>query len=54
MLLYCKRATCQWTFVLTFVCHVRAPDMRPDQIIIANLSGRGDKDVAQVADLITL
>ena len=31
-----------------------APDMRPDQIIIANLSGRGDKDVAQVADLITL
>ena len=31
-----------------------APVMRPDQIIIANLSGRGDKDVAQVADLITL
>ena len=31
-----------------------APKMRPDQIIIANLSGRGDKDVAQVADLITL
>ena len=31
-----------------------APGMRPDQIIIANLSGRGDKDVAQVADLITL
>ena len=31
-----------------------APSMRPDQIIIANLSGRGDKDVAQVADLITL
>ena len=31
-----------------------APDMRSDQIIIANLSGRGDKDVAQVADLITL
>ena len=31
-----------------------APDMPPDQIIIANLSGRGDKDVAQVADLITL
>ena len=30
-----------------------APKMRPDQIIIANLSGRGDKDVAQVADLIT-
>jgi len=31
-----------------------APKMRPNQIIIANLSGRGDKDVAQVADLITL
>ena len=31
-----------------------APGMSPDQIIIANLSGRGDKDVAQVADLITL
>ena len=31
-----------------------APGMRPDQIIIANLSGRGDKDVSQVADLITL
>jgi len=31
-----------------------APKMKPDQIIIANLSGRGDKDVAQVADLITL
>ncbi len=27
----------------------RAPAMRPDQIIILNLSGRGDKDVAQVA-----
>ena len=31
-----------------------APGMRADQIIIANPSGRGDKDVAQVADLITL
>ena len=31
-----------------------APGMRADQIIIANLSGRGDKDVAQVADIITL
>ena len=31
-----------------------APGMSADQIIIANLSGRGDKDVAQVADLITL
>jgi len=27
----------------------RAPRMRPDQILIVNLSGRGDKDVAQVA-----
>lgn len=27
----------------------RAPRMRPDQIIIVNLSGRGDKDVAQAA-----
>ena len=31
-----------------------APKMSSDQIIIANLSGRGDKDVAQVAELITL
>ena len=31
-----------------------APGKRPNQIIIANLSGRGDKDVAQVANLITL
>ena len=31
-----------------------APKMNSDQIIITNLSGRGDKDVAQVADLITL
>jgi tryptophan synthase beta chain len=29
-----------------------APKMRPDQIIIANLSGRGDKDVAQAAKFI--
>ncbi len=27
----------------------RAPNMSPDQIIIANLSGRGDKDVEQAA-----
>jgi len=27
-----------------------APKMAPDQIIIANLSGRGDKDVAQAAE----
>ncbi len=31
-----------------------APKMSADQIIIVNLSGRGDKDVAQVADLITI
>ena len=28
---------------------VRAPEMRKDQLIIVNLSGRGDKDVSQVA-----
>ncbi len=27
----------------------QAPRMRPDQVIVVNLSGRGDKDVAQVA-----
>lgn len=32
----------------------RAPTMAPDQIIIVNLSGRGDKDVAQVAARIQL
>ncbi|HXG46239.1 MAG TPA: tryptophan synthase subunit beta [Methylomirabilota bacterium] len=32
----------------------RVPKMSPDQIVIVNLSGRGDKDVAQVADLIKL
>ena len=31
-----------------------APKMSSDQIIITNLSGRGDKDVAQVANLIKL
>ena len=30
----------------------RAPLMRPDEIIIANLSGRGDKDVAQAAEFL--
>jgi tryptophan synthase beta chain len=30
-------------------CICRAPKMAKDQIIIVNLSGRGDKDVAQVA-----
>ena len=33
---------------------VTAPTMRPDQVIIVNLSGRGDKDVAQVAPMIGL
>jgi tryptophan synthase beta chain len=32
----------------------RAPKMGKDQVIIANLSGRGDKDVAQAANLIKL
>lgn len=30
----------------------RAPEMKPEQIIIVNLSGRGDKDVAQAAKFI--
>jgi tryptophan synthase beta chain len=30
----------------------RAPGLAKDQIIIINLSGRGDKDVAQAADAI--
>jgi len=30
-------------------CIVRAPKMNPESLIIVNLSGRGDKDVAQVA-----
>jgi len=29
-----------------------APTMRPDQIILANLSGRGDKDIFTVADVL--
>ncbi len=29
-----------------------APAMRPDQIIVVNLSGRGDKDVAQAAEML--
>ena len=32
----------------------RAPKMARDQLIIVNLSGRGDKDVAQVANLVKL
>ena len=31
-----------------------APAMRPDQIILVNLSGRGDKDVQQVAGMLKL
>jgi tryptophan synthase beta chain len=27
-----------------------APTMRPDQIILVNVSGRGDKDIFTVAD----
>jgi len=33
---------------------VRAPKMSKDSLIIVNLSGRGDKDVAQVADKVGL
>ena len=29
-----------------------APTMKPDQIIVVNVSGRGDKDVAQVLDIL--
>lgn len=32
----------------------RAPKMEKEQVIIANLSGRGDKDVSQVAAKIKL
>ncbi|HTQ52750.1 MAG TPA: tryptophan synthase subunit beta [Candidatus Acidoferrales bacterium] len=32
----------------------RAPKMRKNQLVIVNLSGRGDKDVAQVADKVKL
>ncbi len=35
-------------------CLERAPQMAKDQLIIVNLSGRGDKDVAQVANLVQL
>jgi len=35
-------------------CIVRAPKMSKDALIIVNLSGRGDKDVAQAADKIGL
>jgi tryptophan synthase beta chain len=33
---------------------VRAPKLGKDKIIIVNLSGRGDKDVAQVAAKVKL
>ena len=33
---------------------MRAPKMGKDALIIVNLSGRGDKDVAQVADKVKL
>ena len=32
----------------------RAPKMSKDQLVIVNLSGRGDKDVSQVANLVKL
>ncbi|HXT39190.1 MAG TPA: tryptophan synthase subunit beta, partial [Candidatus Angelobacter sp.] len=32
----------------------RAPKLGRDKLIIVNLSGRGDKDVAQVADKVRL
>ena len=32
----------------------RAPELPKDQIVIVNLSGRGDKDVAQAANFIKL
>lgn len=35
-------------------CLQRAPRMSPDSLIIVNLSGRGDKDVAQVASKVGL
>jgi tryptophan synthase beta chain len=35
-------------------CMVRAPKMGRNKLIIVNLSGRGDKDVAQVADKVKL
>ena len=35
-------------------CIVRAPKMDKNKLIIVNLSGRGDKDVAQVADKVGL
>jgi tryptophan synthase beta chain len=30
----------------------RAREMRPDQLLVINLSGRGDKDVNQIAKML--
>ena len=35
-------------------CLERAPKLPKDALVIVNLSGRGDKDVSQVAELIRL
>jgi tryptophan synthase beta chain len=35
-------------------CIVQAPKLGKDKLVIVNLSGRGDKDVAQAADKIGL
>jgi tryptophan synthase beta chain len=35
-------------------CLERAPKMRPDEIVIVNLSGRGDKDVQQAAEFLRM
>jgi tryptophan synthase beta chain len=32
----------------------RARELKPDQIVVINLSGRGDKDVNQVARLLNV
>ncbi len=32
----------------------RAPKMSKDDLLIVNVSGRGDKDVSQVADIVNL
>jgi tryptophan synthase beta chain len=35
-------------------CIEVAPKMSADELIIVNISGRGDKDVSQVADMVKL
>jgi tryptophan synthase beta chain len=40
---HCKKPECQ-----------RARELKPDQIVVINLSGRGDKDVNQVARLLNV